>query len=219
MSSDVMWYVVIPLLLAAFVFGVGESLAQTPLVELGVGQSVYTGENESSTDFNVHFRVGVQESPVYGVFGYDQPSLKILGQPIADTGIIEVGMGARKTFGNLLGFAELGAAYVDAEVDARVREEIVYTNLVQRHNVYGRPVPVDPRAYHTTWEVDDSVFLRVGLQYQLFDSVAIGVSYRWLEADTEMTLKRANWEEGQGYWREDTSVDLGAAEFSVVYTY
>lgn len=206
------------LILMAFL-GAAGAQAQTPLVELGVGQSIYS-DNDSHTDWNYQLRFGMEELPVYGTVGYDSPRYKLLGQPLADTDLLSVGLGARKSWGDILGYVETGWTFVDTSVNALVQEEIVYTNLVGRHAVRGVILPVTPGDYETSWEADDALFLRVGVQYQLMEHLAVGASYRFLQVDTEMKLyDQDNYDRGLGYWREDNTVDFGAAEVNLVFTY
>jgi hypothetical protein len=193
-----------------------------PLVEIGAGQAIYS-DNDSSTDWTLQGRVGHKAFPLYLTAGWDQPKVKVLGQPIADTNIYTFGLGTWYEVGSVSLFVESGLALVDPEIDSGVQQEVVYTYLVGRHNVEGRPVPVDVvngnEGYTSSYEVDDAPFLRIGAQWQVFEHVAVSASYRFLEADTEMFIKRSGWEEGKGYWREDNTANFGAAEVVLWVTF
>lgn len=188
---------------------------------VGVGQSIYT--EDSKADWNLRGTLGHSDLPVYLVAGYDAPRVKMLGQPLAETEIVSLGMGAkRELVSGLTLFTEVGYSWLNLDVNRAphdVQQEIIYTQLVKNHNVSGRPVPVDPESYQTSYKADDGIFWRLGVGYQLWDSVSLTASYRALLVDQEYSLKASDWSEGQGYWREDETYSLSAFEVGVNYTF
>lgn len=189
---------------------------------VGVGQSIYT--NDSDADWNFRGTLAHADVPVYLVGTYDSPRVKMLGQPLAETDIVSLGIGVeRELVAGLKVFTEVGYSWLNLDVNREpynVQQEIIYTQLVRNHNVKGRPVPVDfSEGYQTSYEADDAVFWRVGLGYQLYDSVSLTASYRVLYVDQAYTLKSNDWAEGQGYWREDETYNLSAFEVGINYTF
>jgi hypothetical protein len=188
------------------------SLLTAAAFSVALGQSIYT-DNDSSTDLNVAIRAGVEN--VYFVAGWEQPKLKVLGQPVADSDMYTFGLGARKRVDLFSFFLEAGVLWTDEEPQSHIVHEVIYTHLVGNHDVHGRTVPVDPRNYDATYELDDGLFMRVGVGYHFSDNVAVTASYRASQVDTEVTIRDRDWTEGQGYWREDTTTDLGAFEVAI----
>lgn len=189
---------------------------------VGVGQSIYT--NDSKAEWNFRGTLAHVDVPVYLVGTYDSPRVKMLGQPLAETDIVSLGIGVeRELVAGLRVFTEVGYSWLNLDVNREpydVQQEIIYTQLVRNHNVKGRPVPVDlSEGYQTSYEADDAIFWRVGIGYQLYDSVSLTASYRALYSNQEYTLKSNDWADGQSYWREDETYDLSAFEAGIEYTF
>jgi opacity protein-like surface antigen len=196
------------------------SLLAPLVLTLGVGTSLHQGP-QVLEDANASFKVTAGVEKVYLWGTYDTNTSGLLAQPFSNNEVMGFGIGARKSWGDFLGYLETGLYITDLNDNPAIQHEVVYTHLVGRHAVSGRGVPVDNayKGYTTSYEADDGLFLRVGVQYQLWEHVAVGASYRWLEVDTELTLKREGWSDGGGYWREDNTLDLSAAEVTLVYTF
>jgi hypothetical protein len=176
---------------------------------VAIGQSIYV-DNDSQTDWNFQLRGGVEN--VYVVAGWEQPKLKVLGQPIADSDAYSIGVGARKQWDDFSVFLETGMVLMDESPNHSVQQEVVYTQLANNHAVTGRDFYWDDNDYSTSYDVEDGLFLRVGLGYNLTENVAVTASYRASQLDAEMSMVS---EDGRHEWREDTTVDLGAFEVAV----
>lgn len=188
-------------------------------VEVGTYQTIYT--EDSNAEWGFKLNSGTEGFPIYATVGWDQPRVKMLGQPVADTEIFSFGFGAKKAFGDLSLFTEAGWAWVDPDINKDVREEIVYTQLLLNHNVEGRSPPFGSRMseYQTSYKMDDAPFLRVGIDYRVHEHAKVFASYRVLYSPTEMTARSSDWQEGQGYWREDETYNLSAFEVGVLLTF
>ena len=207
--------------IVATVFMVSTAAASDFSGSVGVGQSIYT--NDSKADWNVRGTMGHTSVPVYGVVSYDSPRIKMLGQPLAETDIVSVGLGVeRELVDGLIVFTEVGYSWLNLDVNREpydVQNEIIYTQLVRNHNVAERPVPTDPSVYQTTYDADDAIFWRLGLRYYLYEHVSLTAAYRALYVNQEYTLKSSDWQEGQGYWREDETYNLSSFEVGVDYRF
>lgn len=204
-----------------------QSQSLNPRLEAGVTYGVYKDDTRNGNVFasdqsyngfsGLQVRAGVQEWPVYAVFGYEEFAPSMLGQDVGDIEGLSVGLGVSQEIHGIEIFLEAGYSFLDlnAGFDSTT-EEFTYTRLVGNHNVYARPVPVTPYDYEYEYSVEDAPFFRVGLGYQVFDHLKVSMAYRWLKPDEHIaiwdTYRRAN---DLGYWREDTTVDYSALEFTV----
>jgi opacity protein-like surface antigen len=189
---------------------------------VGVNQSIYTDESPSEWSFGG--QIGHERTPVYLWASYEAPKVKVLGQPMGDTDIFSVGLGAsQELVEGLSVFAEGGYSFVDLEANDRVVNEVAYTYLVGRHAVGDRVIPVPcaygSGCYEDTYEVDNGFVARIGAQWQVTDNVAVRGAYKWAYFDQEITMRRPDWQEGTGYWREDTTLDLSSFELGVWYVW
>ena len=188
---------------------------------VGVGQSIYT--NHSDADWNLRATLGHTDLPVYAVAGYDTPRVKMLGQPLAETDMLSLGLGVkRELVSGFTIFTEVGYTWLNLDVNREpydVQREIIYTQLLLNHDVAGRPVPTGPRGYQTTYEADDAIFWRLGLRYDLYEHVSLTAAYRALYTDTQYSLRSGDWEDGDGYWREDETYNLSSFEVGVEYRF
>jgi opacity protein-like surface antigen len=189
---------------------------------VGVNQSIYT--DESSSEWSFGGQIGHELTPVYLWTSYEGPRVKILGQPMGDTDLFSVGLGASQELSEGLSvFVEGGYSFVDLASNDSVVDEVVYTYLVDRHGSGERRVPVpcayNPGCYEGSYEVDDGFMARIGAQWQVADHVAIRGAYKWAYFDQEMTMRSLDWQEGQGYWREDNTLNLSSFELGIWYTF
>jgi hypothetical protein len=210
------------------------SQASDLMLELGLTQSFYEGEHDpasvSSDDMIPKLgyiaRAGWGDFPVYAVLSYESTENSLRGQNVSNPDVLTFGAGTKVELGKFSIFLEAG--YADVTTNANntggydVVEEVVYTHLVSRHYVPGRPIPVDTRqgAYESSYELDSGPFARIGVGYQLWPHVRLTGSYRFLKVDSQMAIwdteRRAN---GNGYWREDGQADFNAFEVSLLWTY
>jgi len=201
--------------------GVNSAKAEEFTGSVGVGQSIYT--NESDADWNLRGTVGHTSLPVYLVGTYDSPRVKMLGQPLAETDIVSVGLGVeRELVDGLTVFTEVGYSWLNLDVNREpydVQQEIIYTRLLLNHDVANRPIPVDFPGYQTSYDADDAIFWRLGLRYDLYEHVSLTAAYRALYVDQEYSIKASDWVEGQGYWREDETYNLSSFEVGVEYRF
>lgn len=215
------WYLIA---LAGFVLGATvTSLAQAQEFSVGVQQSLYT--EESSAEWSFGGKVAHEAVPVYFWGSYEAPRAKILGQPMGDTDIFSVGLGATQDVSEGVSvFVEAGYSFLDLELNDAVVDEVTYTWLANRHGADGnRTVPVrcayNPGCYSYSYEVDDGFMARIGAEWALSEHVSVTGAYKWTYLDQEMTIKAPSWQEGQGYWREDATLNLSAFEVGIWYTF
>ena len=205
-----------------------ETLAE-PMVEVGVYTSFYE-PTEVRTDSPVGFvvRGGLKEFPVYLWGSFDDNESGFLGQPFSKNEVMAFGFGARKTWGDFWGVVELGYASIDSSTHLKIQQEVVYTQIVQNHNVYQRPVPVDltgpydQESYTTEYELDDDFVAKVGVGYDLSEHWSVTATYRFLRPETYYNIIDTDWQErtgSDGYWEEHTTTNLDAFEIGVLWKY
>jgi hypothetical protein len=169
-------------------------------------------------------RAGWDGWPVYAVAGFEALDNSLLGQPLGEMDVLSVGLGVKKKWGDVSAFLEVGQAFIDESTRDNIRQEIVYTHLVGNHWQPGRPIPVtgrvhSPYGYDTTYELEDALFFRLGVRYNLTEHLAVTGAYRALYAEEEMTLKDRPFHDGQGYWREDDRLNLSAIEAGIEWNF
>lgn len=189
---------------------------------VGVNQSIYT--DESASEWSFGGQIGHELTPVYLWTSYEGPRVKILGQPMGDTDLFSVGLGASQELSEGLSvFVEGGYSFVDLSSNDNVVDEVAYTYLVGRHAVGDRRIPVPcayiSGCYDSSYDVDDGFIARIGAKWQVADHVAIRGAYKWAYFDQEITMRSVDWQEGQGYWREDNTLNLSSFELGIWYTF
>ena len=191
---------------------------------LGVQQSIYT--DGSGDELSFGGKLGHSRVPVYLWAGYEAPSVKLLGQPMGDTDIFSVGLGAsQEVVEGLSLFVEAGYSSMDLETNPYVIQEVTYSFLVGRHAQGDVKIPVDfcypsqGTCYDHAYEVDDGFTARVGGEWQVTEHIAVTASYKFSYFDQEMYIRKPSWEEGDGYWREDETLDLSAFEVGLWFTW
>ena len=218
------WYIIA---LGVFIFFItGTELARAGDqwdVALGASQSIYT--DGSASEWSFGGRVAHKEVPMYLWAGYEAPTVKILGQPMADADLFSLGLGAtRELVEGFSVFMEAGYTFTDISTNESVVDEVAYTWLVNRHGAGGnRNVPVpcayNPGCYESSYTVDDGLTARIGAEWALSEHISVTGAYKWTYLDQEMFIKKINLEEGAGYWREDETLDLSAFEVGVWYRF
>jgi hypothetical protein len=224
--------------LLAAVWGIGmfSTCAHTAdldplMLEAGVTQSFYDDDSKparlnddaDAPKNGLVLKAGWGDFPVYGVISYESMSIALVGQTHAKPDIFTFGIGARKQWDKFSVFLETGYADVTANAQRSPYDtvsEVAYTSLVGTHNVYDKPVPVNPRDYEASYSLDGGPFARLGVGYQLWNHVKLTAAYRWLSVDEEIaiwdTYRREN---DLGYWREDGTKELHSVEVSLLYTF
>ena len=190
---------------------------------ISLGYSQYTDEKGSTPEPHFRVAVGHEESPLYAWGQYEDLKVRMLGQPLGKSSITSVGIGARKFFGDFFGFAEVGYGVIDEGAQDIIQQEIIYTELLMRHRVDGRPAPViltnnyDQDSYDTVWELDNGLLGEVGVGYAPNEHWRFTLSYRPFYVKEHIELEDPDWREatGGGYWQETRSRDLSSISLRI----
>jgi hypothetical protein len=166
---------------------------------------------------------GHEDWPVYATAQYETVGDYMLGQNMAEVDILSLGLGARKKWNDFSFFAETGVALLDVTNSDVVVNEISYTQLVGNHAVGERKIPALGDSYHdhsSSYTLEDGMFFRVGVGYDLTDHLSVTAAYRALVVDQELavwdTERRAR---NGGYWREDTTKDFNSVQVGVQWAF
>ena len=195
-------------------------------LSVALGYSQYTDEQGPEPEPHFRISVGHEDKPYYLWGQWEDLTVRMLGQGVADADIYSFGAGARKSYGDFFGFFEIGYGLVNEHPNSTIQQEIVYTELVLRHNVEFRPIPVYPQgnydqdSYETVWELDDGLLGEVGVGYQHSDNLSFTASYRPFYVREHIELydaeQRAN---GGGWWQESRSRDLSSFQLRVQWEF
>jgi opacity protein-like surface antigen len=205
-------------LVLAVILAVSSALAVADglILEAGASRNTYEGDTSAETAYRL--RVGWDNAYLWA--GTEQPGLRLLGQGMGTATVDSAGLGFRRSWDGLTVFAEAGYGRVDFRGDARQQQEVNYTYLVGRHNVEGRPVPVEcarPGCFETEHTIDDALMGRVGLEYDAAPHVKLTASYRWMRADEYLAIWDAERHAaGKGWWEEHVQRDFGAFEIGAM---
>lgn len=192
---------------------------------VGIGATQYT--DTATPEHHYRLEVTKEDTPFYIHATYEDMKVRMLGQPIGDTKIFTSGLGIRqKMTDGFFWHFELGFAYLDEGERDVIRQEVVYTELVGRHNVEFRPIPVYPEndydqdSYVAVWQVDNGWSGALGVGYEFNPHVSVSLNYRILNLKEHIEIydeeQRAN---GGGWWQETRSRDLNAWQFNVMYKF
>jgi hypothetical protein len=185
---------------------------------VALGHSTYLEKSNPEPHFKVE--LSKEDSPTYLWGQYEELSIRTLGQGLGDSSIFSFGIGARKTMGDFFVFGELGYGFIDEGAKDIIVHEVVYTELVRNHNVYRRPVPVDPKDYESVWEVDDGFLGSVGAGYEWANDWSATVSWRPFVATEHIEIYDVERKEnGKGYWQETRGRDLSSFQMTIRYTF
>jgi hypothetical protein len=192
---------------------------------LQAGVSVNTPSGDSDIiDFRervaFHLKAHDSESPVYAWGSYTRKNNYVLGQKISVVDSPSLGVGIKYCLSPTLRlFGEIGYSFNNQDNRIVPQQEVVYTYLVGRHNVFNRPIPVnvtrpyDQDSYATKYEIDNSVVTKLGIEYQVNDWFSVNATYKYDRMDVLFELydeeQRAA---GLGYWMEDGTLDASAIE-------
>ena len=187
-------------------------------VTVALGHSSYL--DQSNPEYHVKVELAKEGKPTYMWTQHEPLSVRMLGQGLGDSSITSFGLGARKSFRKLFVFGEIGYGFVDEGAKDIIVHEVVYTELVHNHNVFGRPVPVDPRDYESVWELDDGFLGSVGAGYEWANDWSATVSWRPFFVREHIEIYDVERKEkGKGYWQESRSRNLSSFQLQVRYTF
>ena len=188
------------------------------ILEAGVGTNMWDSTDVDSSPSYVlrggykWFYVGYENS--------DEVDMTLLGQQVARQEVSTFTFGVRHPVTDQLEvFAEAGIADLDAKYWPSTHE-VAYTYLVGRHAVEGRVVPTDgpyDPGYDSVLEYDDSAPVGiVGVAWSPVDHLKVQASYRYLQPDFYVSIKRPNWVENTGYWEEHGQTDMSSFNLHVL---
>jgi len=209
----------------------------TALAEMEYELGLYTTFYESN-DAGIKLRVGNSKWPVYGWASYETANLRILGQSLSESDVASFGFGAEHSWDEFSVFLDAGYAFFDATDNETIRNEVVYTQLVNNHNASdARPAPAaDPTRpygyggqdlrYHpddarTSYVIKDSFIGRIGVSYQLTKHVKLMAAYRFLKPQEKIEWwdEIRRYEGDGGYWEETNTRDMDAFELGIFATF
>ena len=192
---------------------------------LGIVHSQYI--DQSLPEFNFKLQVAHEDSPVYLWTGYENVGIRMLGQEIARTAIFSLGVGAEKDIGDFFVFGEIGYGLLKSSVNKVRQQEVIYTELVSRHNVFNRPVPLDLRgpydqdSYETIWEIHEGFLGKLGVGYHFGSHVNVTLAYRPFFVREHIEI----WDEERrnagkpGWWQESRNRNLSSIELGLSYEF
>jgi len=191
---------------------------------LGLSQIIY-----DETQSNAAITARANLNNLYVQASWEQPKLKMMGQPLGDMDLWTAGVGYQVKIARGLSLRlEAGYAFPSASINDHIRDEVVYTQLVRDHFVANRPIPlVDLDVYETSYDVSGGVYGAVGLNYSINDHLGLTAAYRALQLDQEYTLRDPDpaalvdkyGSYGEGYWRQDTQVDLSGFSIGIEWRF
>jgi len=166
----------------------------------------------------VYARAGLE--PLYLWGSYGNQSISLLGQSIADSSTAAAGIGFEyRALPQLSLFLETGYAWHSLDARPVIQQEVVYTQLVRRHHVAHRPIPVDvpgpyvQDSYATEFKVDGGPMARFGVTWHMTDNVKLDLAYRHMPIDTYIAMYDPDWRAaGRGWWEERDVIDASAVE-------
>lgn len=192
-------------------------------LQIGVSLNSPTGDSDV-TDFReilgYHIKLQAEEKPAYLWGSWTEQENFIHGQGVSDITSNAGGFGVKyEVFPDITAYGELGYSVNNQTNDDVIQQEVIYTYLVDRHEVFGRPVPVnltgpyDQDSYETTYTVEGSVIGKLGVEYRVSRWFSVGAAYRFNRIEAKMEL----WDEelrgnGGGWWMERQTLDAGAFE-------
>jgi len=190
------------------------------IAEAGVGY-MFTDEDDTETEYQL--RAGYKN--VYVTWGNtDAHSTSILGQQIFESEITTLGLGVRYPFkDDFEVYIEVGEADLDSEYSPNAGAEVAYTFLVGRHAVEGRPVPVPcaryrAGCYDSDWNLEqETPYATIGVAWAPVDHIKVQMSYRFMNPSYDVYIKKPDWKEGEGYWRESNNIDMGSANATILF--
>lgn len=206
--------------------------------QAGVDVSSTLGYSQGvESDSGPYFKMTITEEdkPYYLWASNESTTTRLLGQPLADTSIWGVGFGYKDYFTEKgYWFGEIGYAYLDHDVSEVIRQEIIYTELVNRHARVNRPVPIgelpdrlltpmgpySQDTYTTVWETKGAVIGAVGLGYSLNKHLDFIINYRPLFVKEHMELRDNDPKVAEGgWWQESRKRDYSTIQVGVKWNF
>jgi len=192
------------------------------VLTLGLGTSFHGGE-DTREENALSYKVTAGTPSVYLWGSADTNETGLLGQPFSKNDMLSFGLGARKQWGDFSSYLELGYAEVDQSTHQVIQQEVVYTQLVNNHYVYNRPVPIvlggpyDQQSYDTTYDISGGLMGRLGVTYNLSDQWGVTVAYRFFEPEAYYSMTGVSiLDAGEtARWEENTKVDMSAIELGI----
>jgi hypothetical protein len=191
---------------------------------VGLNSSQYLDQSDPEVSFKV--ALAHEDVPLYLWGGFEEVGVRILGQPLSDTEVLSVGIGARKTIGDFFIFGEVGYGFLNSEVNLMVQQEVIYSELVHNHESEYRPVPVSPTgpydqdSYETSWVMKDNVMGRLGVGFKVTEGLSLEFAYRPFFVKEHIELwDGENREAGRGWWEESRNRNLSSFELGISYTF
>lgn len=221
--------------LAIFLGGLAAYLLFVAASEAGIDSGVESGYTQGigDSDNGAFFKATLAPAnkPYYIWGQWEDTTTRFLGQPLADTEIISFGLGWKGYFTEekrSYWFGEIGYATLDHSINHSIQQEIVYTELVDRHYKTNRPVPVglpqdrpllqlgdkyDQVTYETKWETKDGYTGAIGVGYEITKHLVGTLAYRPLFVREHIELYdeevRAS---GGGWWQESRNRDYSTIQ-------
>lgn len=196
------------------------------ILQAGLSANIPTGDSDI-IDFReavaIHAKVHSEVSPAYIWGSYTWQGNYVLGQKISKIEAPSIGIGITYSLTPTLRlFGEIGYSFNNQNNQSSrsaIQQEVVYTYLVGRHNVFNRPVPVnligpyDQDSYETTYKIENSLVAKIGIEYKVNDWFNVNMAYKYNRMNVLFEMydeeQRAG---GGGYWMEDETMDAGAVE-------
>jgi len=186
----------------------------TPLIQPG-----NTGDHQTTQELpSLELQLGHEDLPLYGWGSVGTRDITLLGQNLGPMSGLSGGLGVKHNMSDKLSlFAEAGYSFNNTSTEEIIQQEIVFTRLVDRHQVHpSRPIPVDvnfpydQESYATTYKVDNNMVYRIGIGYSLMDNLEIDAHYTFSQVPTKMEMyDEERREAGGGYWEEHETIDSG----------
>lgn len=193
------------------------------VLQAGVSLNSPAGDSDV-VDFreieSYHLKLHKDEMPAYLWASNTEQENFVLGQGISTIDANAFGFGLKhKVSPKVTVFGEIGYSLNNETNDVVIQQEVIYTYLVDRHNVFNRPVPVevnrpyDQESYETTYTIENSFMAKIGVEYSVTDWFSVGAAYRFNRMEAKFELyDQERRDAGQGYWEERQTLDAGAFE-------
>lgn len=179
-------------------------------VDIGAVYSIFDSQVSSDTGYQV--KVG-GSAYIWG--SYENPRLKVLGQPMGNLNMSGYGVGFRHRWDKWEAFIEYGQFEPQLKVNDVVRDEVVGAQL--QKDFGPAPLPFNMASY----ELDKGHGGRVGVGYLIRPKIKVTASYKALSVgenldwwDSETFAEGCNC-----FWQERNRLDLSALEFGLVLTF
>lgn len=198
--------------------------------QAGISLNTPTGDSDVvdfREPYGIHLKVHKEDFPVYVWTSYSQQENFVLGQGIADIDSFDFGFGTRTDVAtNVALFLEAGYSVNDQNNSVEAQQEVVYTYLVDRHNVATRPIPVNvpgdyvTDTYSTVYDLEPGFVAKIGAEFQVTDNFSVNAAYRFERMEARFELYDGNNRtNGLGWWQERQTLDAGAFEVQFLFNF